>query len=131
MYFRWFWYLLLAYPSLVHAELNPPTVPEPMLSAVPDTCVALREGRHCYTEVTLSWQQANIGNYCLRDATSKYIMQCWLKQQHGVFHYAFDAQQSLSFELINSNTSQVIATTEVKVQWVYQNRQKKRRWRLF
>ena len=58
-------------------------------------------------------------------------MQCWLKQQQGVFEYTFDSQQSISFELFDSNTAQVIATTEVKLQWVYQNRQKKRRWRLF
>jgi len=42
-----------------------------------------------------------------------------------------DSTQSISFELFDSNTSQVIAVTEVKLQWVYQNRQKKRRWRLF
>ncbi|ASM53265.1 MULTISPECIES: DUF3019 domain-containing protein [Pseudoalteromonas] len=128
MYFRRWCYLLLAYPGSLLAE-----VPQEVtaLSAIPNTCVALREGRHCYTEVVLSWQQPTIGNYCLRDATSKYIMQCWLKQQHGVFNYAFDSEQSLSFELFDSNTAKVIATTEVKLQWVYQNRQKKRRWRLF
>ncbi|MFT7568715.1 MAG: hypothetical protein ACI846_003041, partial [Pseudoalteromonas distincta] len=88
-------------------------------------------GRNCYADVTLTWEQPIIGNYCLRDATSKYIMQCWLKQQSGTLNYAFDSQQSISFELFDSNTSKVISTAEVKLQWVYQNRQKKRRWRLF
>ncbi|KPZ57791.1 MULTISPECIES: DUF3019 domain-containing protein [Pseudoalteromonas] len=127
MYFKWIC-LLLIFPAISSAKTTDKTAP---LTALPDTCVALREGRNCYADITLSWQQPTIGNYCLRDATSKYIMQCWLKQQQGVFEYTFDSQQSISFELFDSNTAQIIATTEVKLQWVYQNRQKKRRWRLF
>ena len=128
MYFRFFYYLLFTSSGSLFAA---PTEEPSQFSAVPDTCVALREGRHCYADVVLSWQQPQIGNYCLRDATSKYIMQCWLKQQYGSFYYTFDSTNSISFELFDSNTSKVIATTEVKLQWVYQNRQKKRRWRLF
>ena len=128
MYFRFFYCLLFTYSgSLLAVTTQAPSE----LTAVPDTCVALREGRHCYADVVLSWQQPEVGNYCLRDATSKYIMQCWLKQRQCSFNYAFDSTQSISFELFDSNTSQVIAVSEVKLQWVYQNRQKKRRWRLF
>lgn len=127
MFFRLLYCVLVSFSSLLFAQATN----TPPLIAVPDTCVALREGRHCYADVVLTWQQPLIGNYCLRDATSKYIIQCWLKQQHGTFDYAFDSIHSVSFELFNSNTSEVIATTEVKLQWVYQNRQKKRRWRLF
>ncbi|CAM4068860.1 DUF3019 domain-containing protein [Pseudoalteromonas ostreae] len=101
------------------------------LIALPDTCVALREGRSCYADIELSWQQSSIGNYCLRDATSKHIMQCWLRQSSGKLNYAFDSVESISFELINSDTGKIIASTQVQLQWVYQNRQKKRRWRLF
>mgnify|MGYP000956400160 CR=1 FL=1 len=127
MYFKWIC-LLLFFPTALYAETDDEL---DTLIAVPDTCVALREGRDCYADVVLTWSQPIIGNYCLRDATSKYIMQCWLKQQKGTFNYAFDSQQSISFELFDSNTSKVISTAEVKLQWVYQNRQKKRRWRLF
>ena len=101
------------------------------LVALPDTCVALREGRNCYADIELNWQQDSIGNYCLRDATSKHIMQCWLRQKSGQLNYAFDSVESISFELINSDTGKTIAATQVQLQWVYQNRQKKRRWRLF
>ena len=127
MYFKWIC-LLLFFPTALYAETDDEL---DTLIAVPDTCVALREGRDCYADVVLTWSQPIIGNYCLRDATSKYIMQCWLKQQKGAFNYAFDSQQSISFELFDSNTSKIISTAEVKLQWVYQNRQKKRRWRLF
>ena len=127
MYFRWVCVLLL-FPTAFLSKAD--ELPNALI-ALPDTCVALREGRNCYADITLTWHQPTFGNYCLRDATSKYIMQCWLKQKEGTFNYAFDSQQSISFELFDSNTSKVISLTEVKLQWVYQNRQKKRRWRLF
>ncbi|KTF16238.1 DUF3019 domain-containing protein [Pseudoalteromonas sp. H105] len=99
--------------------------------AIPDTCVALREGRNCYADIEINWQRPEIGNYCLRDATSKHIMQCWLRQKSGQFYYAFDSVEAIAFELINSDSGKTIAKTHVQLQWVYQNRQKKRRWRLF
>ena len=101
------------------------------LVALPDTCVALREGRNCYTEVDITWHQQQVGNYCLRNAQSKHIIQCWLMQQKGLFRYQFDSAQTIGFELISSDNGKVVASTEIQLQWVYQNRQKKRRWRLF
>lgn len=127
MFFRWFC-LLIIFPVSALAQSSDT---QNTLTAVPDTCVALREGRDCYADVVITWHQPIIGNYCLRDTTSKYIMQCWLKQQQGTLNYAFDSKQSIAFELFDSNTSKIIGTAEVKLQWVYQNRQKKRRWRLF
>lgn len=128
MYFKWLISLFLI-SNLVSAE-QAHTVSK-KLTAIPDTCVALREGRNCYADVTLSWMQPNTGNYCLRDADTKHIMQCWLNQEQGEFSYAFDSAHSVSFELINSNNGKTIATTQIQLQWVYKNRQKKRRWRLF
>ena len=51
-------------------------------------------------------------------------MQCWLKQQQGTLNYAFDSKQSIAFELFDSNTSKIIGTAEVKLQWVYQTDKK-------
>lgn len=119
--------LLSAKPLLASDERSQDSA----LIALPDTCVALREGRNCYADIELNWQQDRIGNYCLRDATSKHIMQCWLRQKSGQLNYAFDSVENISFELINSDTGKTIAATQVQLQWVYQNRQKKRRWRLF
>ena len=119
--------LLIASPILASDE----QAQDSALIALPDTCVALREGRNCYADIELTWQQDSIGNYCLRDATSKHIMQCWLRQKSGQLNYAFDSVESIAFELINSDTGKTIAATQVQLQWVYQNRQKKRRWRLF
>lgn len=119
---------LISVKSLI---VNAEQIKTTEFSAVPDTCVALREGRNCYADIAINWQQPRIGNYCLRDATSKHIMQCWLSQQSGHFNYAFASAETIAFELINSDNGKIIATAQVQLQWVYQNRQKKRRWRLF
>lgn len=119
--------ILFAKPVFAQDQANTDNA----LVALPDTCVALREGRNCFAEVDITWQQHNIGNYCLRNAQSKHIMQCWLMQQKGLFRYQFDSAESVGFELINSNNGKVVASTEIQLQWVYKNRQKKRRWRLF
>ncbi len=129
MFFKYCVTLTLLFAKPVLSQQQPS--PDNSLVAMPDTCVALREGRNCYTEVDLAWQQQHVGNYCLRDAQTKHIMQCWLMQQKGLFKYQFDAAESIGFELINSNNGKVVALTEVQLQWVYKNRQKKRRWRLF
>ncbi len=128
MYFKVLLSLLLI-SNFVSAEQS--SIAEGELVAVPDTCVALREGRSCYADVVLHWQQPEEGNYCLRDTETKHIIKCWMRQQQGEFNYAFDSKHSVSFELINSDSSKAIATTQVQLQWVYKNRQKKRRWRLF
>lgn len=127
MFFKY--YFLLALPIVsVKAQEQPNE--EASLVSLPDTCVALREGRNCYADVKVSWHQPK-GNYCLRDGHTKHIMQCWLMQQTGLFRYQFDSAETVNFELVNSNNGKVVDTTEIQVQWVYQNRQKKRRWRLF
>ncbi|WP_404340602.1 DUF3019 domain-containing protein [Pseudoalteromonas mariniglutinosa] len=126
MFFRWMVIFLM--PTFVFAENMASSA---ALVALPDTCVALREGRNCYANIEITWQQQTTGNYCLRDASSKHIMQCWLMQQKGTFRYEFNATDSVYFELINSNSGKILATTQVQLQWVYKNRQKKRRWRLF
>ncbi len=123
--------LLLSGPLLAEQQPEGEKKVEDALIALPDTCVALREGRNCYAEVDITWHQQQIGNYCLRNAQSKHIMQCWLMQQKGLFRYQFDSAETVGFELISSDNGKVVASTEIQLQWVYKNRQKKRRWRLF
>lgn len=122
---------LVSGPLFAKQQLEADQTTESVLVALPDTCVALREGRNCYAEVDITWHQQQVGNYCLRNAQSKHIMQCWLMQQKGLFRYQFDSAETIGFELISSDNGKVVASTEIQLQWVYQNRQKKRRWRLF
>jgi hypothetical protein len=97
----------------------------------PNKCVALREGRPCYAVVSVNWKKTNIGNYCLRNSKNKKIMQCWTSQNTGIYQYEFNSEKNQLFELINTQTGTVSGQAGIKVHWVYTNKQKKRRWRLF
>jgi hypothetical protein len=58
-------------------------------------------------------------------------MQCWTAQNSGIFKYEFNSQKNQNFVLVNTKTGQVTGQAGIKVHWVYTNKQKKRRWRLF
>lgn len=128
MFFKYYFLFALA---IAPVNAQEQTADSNTLVAIPDTCVALREGRNCYADVEVSWRQQQIGNYCLRNSDSKHIIQCWLMQHKGLFRYEFDSTETVGFELINSDNGKIVASTEIQLQWVYKNRQKKRRWRLF
>lgn len=132
MYFRILFIVNLAlYSQLARADEAAPPIPEYILDATPNKCVALREGSSCYAVVTLHWQQPIVGDYCLRNIDSKKVMQCWLSQQGGSHTYEFNSTHTQHFELINTQTALAVSKTEVLVNWVYTSKQKKRRWRLF
>ncbi len=134
MYFRLLIFSIITVKTLFTAalaDIAPDSDKLKILNATPNKCVALREGRACYAVVTLNWQRPSDGDYCLRNRDNKHIIQCWINKNSGNFEYEFDSKTSQHFELINTTTGQSFGQTEVKVHWVYQNKQKKRRWRLF
>ena len=133
MYFRLLLVILMfGGAPVVQAKEKRHTEPVDLtLQASPNKCVALREGSACYAVVTLDWAQNKVGDYCLRNQATKKIIQCWLAKQTGQYAYEFNSDQTLQFELINTQTGQVLGQTQVLVNWVYTNKQKKRRWRLF
>lgn len=97
----------------------------------PNKCIALREGRPCYAVVSVNWKKTNISNYCLRNSENKQILQCWTSQNAGVYQYEFNSEKSQKFELVNTKTGHTSGQAGIKVHWVYTNKQKKRRWRIF
>jgi hypothetical protein len=101
------------------------------LEAKPNVCVALREGRPCFSHIEFSWLQPENEHYCLRAADTKHIIGCWDSNKRPTLLYQFESSSNALFELFNPKSGDPIATTEVQVQWVYTQRQKKRRWRLF
>jgi len=100
-------------------------------AVTPNKCVALREGRPCYALVSVNWKKTSVGNYCLRYSKSKQILQCWTAQSSGVYQYEFNSEKNQDFELINTKTGSISGQAGIKVHWVYTNKQKKRRWRIF
>lgn len=132
MFFR-----LSAGLSLMFALPSWATQPEalaaeiPALLSTPNTCVALRQGRTCYSDITLNWQVDNEERYCIRQSQATKPLHCWQQQQQGELVFEFASKTAQSFELFHVTSGKVLASTEVRVQWVYTSGQKKRRWRLF
>ncbi|TMP35590.1 DUF3019 domain-containing protein [Pseudoalteromonas rubra] len=103
-----------------------------ILQAAPNKCVALHEGRTCYTDVTFSISAPQLGDYCIRESSSKKILQCWANVSHFEYLLAFGSAESVSYELISKTKRDVLAVTTINVNWVHKVRNKKRRWqRLF
>ncbi len=99
--------------------------------AVPNTCVALREGRPCYSKVELIWQASVPGNLCIRKAGAQQALSCWQQANQGRYLYDFASSENESFELFSRDNAKVLALTQIQVQWVYTTKKNKRRWRLF
>ncbi|WP_233998424.1 DUF3019 domain-containing protein [Pseudoalteromonas sp. T1lg48] len=122
--------LMLAAPSWA-AENQDDTTQGPALLSTPNTCVALRQGRTCYSDITLNWQVSDEERYCIRQSQATQVLHCWQQQQQGELVLEFASATAQGFELFHVTTGKVLASTEVRVQWVYTSGQKKRRWRLF
>ncbi len=113
------------------SALEATTYDTTIFDATPQKCVALRRGNVCYADITLTWQLPQQGDVCIRSLTSGHIMQCWQQSQQGAMALSFESTESLTYQLINKNTAELIGETHVQVTWVYSNKKKKRRWRLF
>ncbi|MFC3032238.1 DUF3019 domain-containing protein [Pseudoalteromonas fenneropenaei] len=101
------------------------------LATTPQTCVSLRQGRNCYIELEINWQVNAAQPVCIKNRNTDIVLECWQDSLQGAFKYDFNHTESQTFELITQHGGQSLASADVQVQWVYTNRQEKRRWRLF
>ncbi|MFC0116615.1 DUF3019 domain-containing protein [Pseudoalteromonas xiamenensis] len=135
MSFKWIptkiWVLSLFILPQAKADNTSLSVSDPLFEVQPNICVALREGRPCYTEVTFQWQSPEASSYCIRNTETEQLIGCWENQLKTLIWFEFNETETQSYELINQQSGHTVATAEIQVQWVYTNRQKKRRWRLF
>ncbi len=104
---------------------------EPQLQVKPEKCVALREGRDCLAQLTFQWFAPTQGNYCLVEQDSFAVLRCWENSQQGQYQFKFEGQQTTQYNLVLQGDRQPMVSTQVEVSWVYQTKNKKRRWRLF
>lgn len=104
---------------------------EPILTFTPSKCVALREGKNCYADIKVVWQMAYVSDFCIRKQADKSIVRCWQNMQQGTHKYTFNSTITVNYELIDMRSGQVFGNSKIDVSWVYTNKQKKRRWRLF
>ncbi|RZQ54793.1 hypothetical protein CWB73_03225 [Pseudoalteromonas phenolica] len=130
MYFRAISLCSLLMTSVSYAQTKDEG-PTEILNAMPSKCVALNEGRTCYTDVKFAITAPDIGDYCLRESNSKKILQCWANTKAFVYTLNFGSTQSISYELISKQKRDTLAVTTIEVNWVHKIKSKKRRWRIF
>lgn len=112
-------------------------------TATPSNCVALRQGRKCFTKVALTWQVAEVGNFCIYQHSDKLkqskVIQCWQNSLGNFTEFEFQSNEKVVYQLVSIKDSPfkqgihetVIAHTSVEVSWVHNSSPRKRRWRLF
>ena len=108
-----------------------PTDNESILTFTPSKCVALREGKNCYADIEVFWKMNYLSDFCIRKQADKSIVRCWQNTQQGAHQYTFNSTITVNYELIDMRSGQVFGNSKIDVSWVYTNKQKKRRWRLF
>lgn len=104
------------------------------LTPQPNKCVALTQGRQCFTKVTLRWRMKSAGDYCLLLETAagdNPPLQCWLSAKQGEFLYDMQADEDIIFVLRQKNQNKALIRSVVQVSWLYKSNSRKRRWRLF
>ena len=95
-------------------------------------CVALRQGQICYKKIILQWQATNNDNYCIVELGSNKIIQCWQQQNQGSTGIEFESDKDTSYALRRQNQTENLASTEIKISWVYEPKPPKSSgWRLF
>ncbi|MFC3120887.1 DUF3019 domain-containing protein [Agaribacter flavus] len=135
MYFKYFSFILLLLVSAAsNADNSDLTLSAHGLEIKPNKCVALNEGRACYTEVSISWHTETADEYCLIQINSlaeEKQFGCWFARKNGTITIDLALEHSVDFQLVRKNNQEVLASTTFQVSWLYESRPRKRRWRLF
>jgi len=106
-------------------------------SAQPSNCIALRHGRTCYANVTLSWYSPIKQDYCLYIKQTKIksaqlpALKCWKNSNGNQIIFNFESNKKIEFQLLSSTDKRIIAEAMVDVSWVHKATPRKRRWRIF
>lgn len=99
----------------------------------PARCIALHRGQTCYQRTKILWKLSAISDVCVFDEESEKPIQCWEAANQGILKIDFQSSSDKVYFL--KSGKKVIASTEMRVAWVY-NRggkrvAKKQSWRMF
>ena len=100
-------------------------------NAQPANCVALRQGRKCYAQVSLQWHVPKLGNFCIYQKDIDSPIKCWTNTRKNQLVFEFESSEKIAYQLISTDNKKIIAETSVDVSWVHKATPRKRRWRLF
>lgn len=105
---------------------------EVVLSATPNNCVTLQQGRECHAQIQASWTLPSPLPVCLY--LEEQQLQCWRNLTSAQWQWQFTEVQSRQLLLWHMTDAeqklQILATTRIEVSWV-QSANKKRLWRRF
>ncbi len=102
-----------------------------VLQLSPSKCVALRQGQTCYANVTLKWRSQKPQDLCIFQLEDATALQCWQNTNEGVFSGEISTKKAVEFQLREENTERVLASTVLKVAWVYKKKRRAVSWRIF
>lgn len=108
-----------------------PSAEVEQFNALPATCITLRQGRKCFTNVTISLKISKIGDYCVYQQGGTKPIRCWQKVHPSNLSFTFESAKKVVYELREQQSQEIIAQTAVEVSWVHQKTSRKRRWRIF
>lgn len=98
----------------------------------PQQCVAMRQGQTCYVDVTIKWQAANVGDYCLHASTTSKPLQCWQQIQNAKFSQEMASKENITFTLQAKHSETILAKGSLAMAWVYDKKSRKNvSWRMF
>lgn len=137
MYFnphcKWILVLCFIYLPIPSSAQETETI-SAYVKAQPNKCVALNQGRQCFTKMSIEWQLAHSSSVCMHieyasGARSK--ISCWDNNRSGQVEFDFQSAQTAQLRLVRQADNHLLASTPIQVSWLYQASSRKRRWRLF
>ena len=122
--------LLSFLPIAVIAQDEP--IREYQLSLSPKRCISMHKGQQCFQKVTVTWVTPEQGEFCLSVNSQEAPLLCWQGRESETFRYTFNGNESLSFQVKEMASGDIVASSLFEVAWVYRsNRSRNSAWRLF
>lgn len=98
----------------------------------PEQCIAMRQGKDCYTDIEINWIATQAGHYCLFSSQQTHALQCWDSSSKGTFTEEIVSKTDVQLHLKRSDKDGVIVSRKLKVVWVYKKKSRSRlSWRMF
>lgn len=101
------------------------------LSIQPEQCVSMRQGLDCYADVALTWHSSVNADYCLYSSQSQQALQCWQGTQAGDYKSEVVSNKNVRFFITKQLETEELASTVMRVAWVYKRKRSPVSWRVF
>jgi hypothetical protein len=105
--------------------------PEPKLQITPNKCVALRQGQTCYTDLAIQWHSQEPRDLCVYQTGNSEALKCWQNRTQGSFSGEIKTDKTIEFQLREEKTNLILASSMLKIAWVYKRKRRAVSWRIF